>query len=237
MSLHSIAKGDFLDDEDSFQAYIREDLIYFNKVVELLDSGSKIDTDIDYDQPSEREKKIIQVMLVGDGFWLEPYYYWTTNGLKGRYTRIALSLIESKFRSKWMRKAKDFEEISLSLPDYSIPEDLNNEPKAGLSNNKHFEKLMQAFSILNLEWVLYVDSELNQGIDRKEIHSMIDEASNFFNSGEVRDRELLEKQVKQHRFAADWIENFLEVINDNSISLERSMDGIRSYADLIDEDL
>lgn len=236
MSLISIAKGHFLQDDESFEAYLKEDAKYFNRVVDLTGSGDKLDVKLRGDL-SSRQKKVIQTMVVGDALWLEPYFYWTDDSWKGRYSRIALTLIESRFRSRWVRKAGDFGELNLRMPDYSIPKELDLDSTYNMTGNHHFESLMQAFSILNLEWMLYVDSELETGVDRERINDMIEEATHFFSTGEINNPELMRMQVQQHRFAADWLENFLNAIDDRSISLERSIKGIRSYADLMERQI
>lgn len=230
----SIARGSFLEDRESLESYLEEDAKYFNRVVELTGSGDKLEVG-SIEEVSPEKKKVIQVMMVGDAFWLEPYFYWTDKSLKGRYSRIALKLIESRFRTKWVRRAGEFGELNLRMPDYSVPERIGLDSAHYLTENHHFESLMQAFSILNLEWMLYVDSELSTGIERSGIDSMIQEATTFFSTGEVNNPELMQMQVQQHRFAADWIGNFLHAIDDQSLSLERSMKGIRSYADRMEQ--
>lgn len=243
MTFYRVWGGKILNSPENIAQYLEEDANYAIEVSkstgidtsEIEELKKKCSDAIKNDTTSnlsEREKKFITTIFVGDAEWNEPLEEWMFFPLDK-----VLEFTDSKVHQKWTDVARIHGELDLvRMPNYSTPSQISRE-MSHFNDSQHLKgNILLASALLDLEWYNYFVKQMNIEVDKNLIQKTKDESLEYY-TGQRKNFSDEVKPFRKSLFSNDvrWIDSMFEDYGTRSETLKLVRNMVQDAANSIED--
>lgn len=240
MTFLKLYTGRCLDENKKIAEYFRGDIQYFlnvsedigldvKKIKELEKTCSEAIKEDKAADLSDREKRLITAVFVGDAEWNQPIAEWYPYPMEK-----TLEWVDSKAHKKGLDMAREYGDISLvTFPNYTTPSeyDIDKQSLRQFLSLENPNIPVIGIAILLLEWYIYVAKEM--GIDVEEFNYPVKREIIDYYSGKKEDLSEKSNRMVKSLFinSVTWISNLEREYKIDSFSLDQCCRELKKEAE------